>query len=37
LGLGIPGLLQKTEGVGGTLALEGNEDGGTTVRAVVPA
>jgi signal transduction histidine kinase len=36
-GLGIPGLLQKAEGVGGTLALESNEDGGTTVRAVVPA
>jgi signal transduction histidine kinase len=36
-GLGIPGLIQKVEGVGGTLTLEGNEDGGTTVRAVVPA
>jgi nitrate/nitrite-specific signal transduction histidine kinase len=35
-GLGIPGLLQKVQSVGGTLSLEANEDGGTTVRASVP-
>ena len=35
-GLGVPGLLQKVAGVGGTLVLEANDDGGTTVRTVVP-
>lgn len=35
-GLGIPGLLQKVQSVGGTLRLEANDDGGASVRAVIP-
>jgi nitrate/nitrite-specific signal transduction histidine kinase len=35
-GLGIPGLLQKVQSVGGTLSLEANDDGGTSVRAAIP-
>lgn len=35
-GLGIPGLLQKVEGIGGRLRLEANDDGGTSLRVVVP-
>ncbi|MDT5241240.1 MAG: hypothetical protein QOD97_3438 [Mycobacterium sp.] len=35
-GLGIPGLLQKVQGVGGTLRVETNDDGGTRVHATVP-
>lgn len=35
-GIGIPGLLQKVQSVGGTLRLETNDDGGTSVRATIP-
>jgi LuxR family transcriptional regulator, regulator of acetate metabolism len=35
-GLGIPGLLQRVTGVGGTLILGGNDDGGTSLRVTVP-
>jgi signal transduction histidine kinase len=35
-GLGIPGMLQKVQGVGGTLRLEANDDGGTSLRVVIP-
>jgi LuxR family transcriptional regulator, regulator of acetate metabolism len=36
-GLGIPGLLQRVTGVGGALSLDGNDDGGTSLRVTVPA
>jgi signal transduction histidine kinase len=35
-GLGIPGLMQKVDGVAGTLRLGENDDGGTSVRVAVP-
>lgn len=35
-GLGIPGLMQKVNGVAGTLRLGENDDGGTSVRVAVP-
>lgn len=35
-GLGIPGLLQRVTGVGGELALGGNDDGGTSLRVTIP-
>jgi signal transduction histidine kinase len=34
--LGIPGLMQKVDGVAGTLRLGENDDGGTSVRVAVP-
>jgi signal transduction histidine kinase len=35
-GLGIPSLMQKVDGVAGTLRLQKNDDGGTSVRVAVP-
>lgn len=35
-GLGIPGLLQRVAGVGGTLRLGPNDDGGTSLRVSLP-
>ncbi|MEJ2865601.1 GAF domain-containing sensor histidine kinase [Actinomycetospora flava] len=35
-GLGLPGLLQRVAGVGGELVLDGNDDGGTSLRVRVP-
>ncbi len=35
-GLGIPGLLQKVTGAGGTLRLAANDDGGTRLRVTIP-
>jgi len=35
-GLGIPGLLQKVKNIGGSLRLDANDDGGTSLRVVVP-
>lgn len=36
-GLGLPGLLQRVSGAGGTVRLGGNDDGGTSLRVTVPA
>ncbi|HEY1969479.1 MAG TPA: histidine kinase [Pseudonocardia sp.] len=35
-GLGIPGLLQRVTGAGGTLRLCPNDDGGTSLRVTIP-
>lgn len=35
-GLGIPGLLQRVTGVGGTLRICANDDGGTSLRVTIP-
>ncbi|CAN5380568.1 hypothetical protein BH10ACT9_BH10ACT9_41430 [soil metagenome] len=36
VGLGIPSLIQKVSGIAGSLTLQGNDDGGTTVQVLIP-